>query len=116
MIKRGLTYWYVVWLFLVTAGCNKAPDPLAGFQVDMKEVPTEAIDKDYHDFIQHLPEEERIGAGLYTPYTYFKDDTGKHAIQLQIPITKVIRWYILYYDKDNKRIKVITFDHGDHSS
>ena len=97
----------IVW----TAGCaTQKPDPLAGgnWKPDFHEQPSQAIEKDYHDFIQKLQSE---GNGSAAANDFLEDGTGQHAIILEIfEHHKNASWqYALIYGKDDKRIKVIKY-------
>ncbi len=94
---------------------SKPPsDPLAGWQpADYIAQPNETIVRDYQDYIQKLPSEERKYAGLIQ---FFKDGTGQHAIKIIVPLKRTEWDHILIYDKDNNRIKVIKYASGNYRS
>ena len=87
------------------AGCATHPDPLAGWQGDFSEQPSQAIVSDYQGFIQKLSPEKRRGAGIDD---WLKDGTGQHAIVIRYGINGTLWEHVLIYDKDDKRIKTIT--------
>ncbi len=94
---------------------SKPPsDPLADWQpADYIAQPNETIVRDYQDYIQKLPSEERENAGLIR---FFRDEAGQHAIKIIVPL-KGTEWdHILIYDKDNKRIQVIKYASGNYRS
>jgi hypothetical protein len=96
------------------AGCAAwRSDPLAGGSWKMDFAPTDpAIEKDYQDFIQ------TEGKGRSQATGYFKDGTGQHAVSIEIFIKgENASWqYVLIYDKENKRIKVIKYGYRRYES
>jgi hypothetical protein len=101
--------------FALFAGCAHSPDPMTGWQRDFLHEPDAAIEKDYQDFIKTFkPEGQRPDQAI----GYFKDGTGQHAIE-----TEIFKYhqnaschYLIIYDKDDKRIKIIKFDCGSYQS
>ena len=89
------------------------PDPLAGFHAASKN-PEQVIVDDYQNYIQKLlPEEKKYLGAVF----YFEDGTGQHAVRIESDINGKDCWYhILFYDKDNKRIKIIKYFYGSYSS
>jgi len=102
---------------VLAAGCScsatkPAADPLTGFhhadEADMDK--NKAITDDYKDYIQKLSRKEKQYLG---PILYFGDGTGQHAVQIETDIGGKACWYhILFYDKDNKRTKVVKYFYG----
>jgi hypothetical protein len=96
---------------MVMPGCNcSAPkpiaDPLAGFHVsDLQNLNSnKAITDDYKAYIRTLsPDEQKFASVDY----YFDGRGGQHAVQIRIPLNGTWYEHDLFYDKDNKRIKVI---------
>ena len=116
---------FPIFLLLMTValgfGCaTKKPDPFAGwksiggFTYNLDELRenlghgrdiNEIID-DAQKFIQTLPPNQS-GANL-GPFQLYEDGTGQHAVEFRDfigPYTSV--QYALFYDKENKRVKVI---------
>jgi len=103
-------------MFLLGFGCNTSkptPDPLAGWKVDLDHDPDQAIEKDYHDYIQKLPPKEREHAGLIHMLV---DGTGQHAINMTIGLNGTDWQHVLIYDKNDKRIKTIKYVSGHSAS
>jgi hypothetical protein len=105
-------------MFVLGFGCNASkptPDPLAGWKTDFHEQPSQAIEKDYHDFIQKLQSE---GNGPAAANGFLEDGTGQHAIVLEIfEYNKNASWqYALIYDKEDKIIKVIKYGYRKYQS
>ena len=123
-MKKMIKYFNAIGLIfalcaMVISGCSCSapkpmPDPLAGWQKAYKEEPNEAITKDYKNYIQTLSPEEKKYPG---PIEYFKDQTGQHAVRIEVDIGGKDAWYhILFYDKENKRTKVIKYFYGRYQS
>ena len=93
-------------------GCNTsqpATNPLAGWQKAYNEEPSKIIDEDLNAFItQRSPE----GYRPVEVIGYYKNNAGQHALNLELfEYHKNSSWhYVLVYDKDDKRIKVIKYD------
>jgi hypothetical protein len=115
-------FWFALALCaLVFSGCSlfypkPTPDPLTGFhradEADMDK--NKAITDDYKDYIQKLSPKWKKYFG---PILYFEDGTGQHAVQIETDINGDEAWYhILFYDKDNKRIKVVKYFYGRYRS
>jgi hypothetical protein len=103
-------------MFLLGIGCNTpkpTPDPLAGWQKDYNHQPDSAVEKDYQEYIQKLPPEEKKFA---TVDAWLMDATGQHAILITIGLNGTNWRHILIYDKDNKRIKIIKYVSGHSAS
>ena len=98
-------------MFLLGFGCNTSkptPDPLAGWKI-MHGKNAEDLDKtlagDYQSYIQNLPPNEKNYVGSIF---FFEDETGQHAVTFEVDKYGKDVWnYYLFYDKNNKRIKVI---------
>jgi hypothetical protein len=91
-------------------------DPLTGFhradEADMDK--NKAITDDYKDYIQKLSPKETQCLG---PVFYFEDGTGQHAVRIESDKDGKDCWYhILFYDKDNRRVKVVKYFYGRYQS
>jgi hypothetical protein len=84
-------------------------NPIAGWQLEFKEQPNQAIVNDYQNYIQQLPPKERQFA---TVDEWLKDGTGQHAILITVGFNFTNWRHVLIYDKDNKRIKTIKYADG----
>jgi hypothetical protein len=105
---------------MVISGCScsapkPAADPLAGWQKNYTTQPSDQIiEKDYQDYIRNPSTDEQKFTG---PVLYYHNGTGQRAVQIEIDIDGKDCWYhILFYDKDNKRIKVIKYFYGRYRS
>jgi hypothetical protein len=108
----------LVAMCLLGFGCNTskpAANPLAGWKIDFNEQPSQAITRDYQDYIQKLPPEERTFVG---PVFYLEDGTGQHAFDAEVSIKgKNASWhYAFIYDKENKRVKVVKYGYTKYQS
>ena len=91
-------------------------DPLAGFHAgdDRTLDANKAITEDYKDYIQKLSPKETRYLG---PVFYFEDGAGQHAVRIESDIDGKDCWYhILFYDKDNRRVKVVKYFYGRYQS
>jgi hypothetical protein len=100
----------IIALLTGCAGLVHHPDPLAGWKVDFDHQPDRAIVKDYQGFIQKLPPDQRgYNVG---PIQFYEDGTGRHAIGFEVFVGTYTSWhYLLIYDTENKRAKVIKYGH-----
>jgi hypothetical protein len=115
------TVCFLLAMFLCGFGCSSpkpTPDPLAGWKVlfskDYEKL-DKAIAVDYRDYIQKLPPEERKFVDDYSIW-FYEDGTGQHAVRIEIPLNGTTWEHVLFYDKDNKRIKVIKYANGRYAS
>ena len=109
-------FWLIFPILLAalfwTAGCTtQEANPLVGWKLCFSQDPKNlgpAIMADYQDFIQKLPPKERDYAGIMNT---FEDGTGQHAISIFVSSnhTNAAWYYALFYDKENKRIKVVKY-------
>jgi len=99
------------------AGCSSipTPDPLTGFHFSSlgNLHSNKAITDDYQDYIQKLPKSDR---SFVAHVEFFEDGTGQHAVQISQGVNGT--WWIhdLIYDKDNRRIKAVTYKSGGYRS
>ena len=90
--------------------------PLAGFHYSSlgNLDSNKAITDDYKSYIQKLSPGEKKYMG---PIQFFEDGTGQHAVRIETDINGTDCWYhILFYDKENKRTKVIKYYNGRYQS
>jgi hypothetical protein len=104
--------------FVLIAGCAPKPisDPLAGFHVSSlgNLDNNKTIADDYKDYLQKLSPKETLYLG---PVFYFEDSAGEHAVRIESDIDGKDCWYhILFYDKDNRRVKVVKYFYGRYQS
>lgn len=102
-------------LFWETGCATRTPNPLAGWQFsrldNFDSIPE--IAEDYHSYINNLPRKERTNIG---PIQFFEDNTGQHAVRMEIALNGTDWAYVLIYNKENKRVKVIKYVAGHYSS
>jgi hypothetical protein len=103
---------------LIMAGCaglSHHSDPLAGWKYMYLGQLDQAIVQDYEAFIETLPPDERIQLDKYSIGPY-EDENGNHAVKFEIGKSGIFHgtfWdYVLFYNKDNKRIKVVKYAAG----
>ena len=117
--KLALVFLMLMSLFILGCGCNTSkptPDPLAGFHAsDLGNLDSnKAITDDYKNYIQTLSPEERKYIGVYG---FYENGTGQHAVKIEVDLGGKDCWYhILFYDKENKRIKIIKYYNGRYQS
>lgn len=99
---------------MILSGCSCSttkpqPDPLAGFHAASGKLDPSIV-SDYQNYIENLSPEERTYMG---PMFFYEDGTGQHAVRIETDIGGKDCWYhILFYDKENKRIKVVKYFYG----
>ena len=102
-------------------GCRCAtskptPDPLAGWTMLLSEDYEKldnSITRDYHNYIDKLPDGEKKFVG---PIQFYEDGTGQHAVRIEIALDGTDWAHVLFYNKANIRIKVIKFVSGHYRS
>jgi hypothetical protein len=114
----ALIFLMLMAMFVLGFGCNTSkttPDPLAGWKVDLDHDPDQTIVKDYQDYIQKLPSKQK---GYTGTMHFFEDGSGQHAISIEIfEGNKNASWqHVLFYDKDDKRIKAIRYGYRRYQS
>ena len=108
-----------LWLagIILAAGCGApkpAPDPLAGWKpVDYKHEPDQVVEKDYRDYLDKLPPQERMAA---RPADYLENGTGQHAIVIELALNGHWWYHVLIYDQEDRRIKVVKYSRGRYRS
>jgi len=88
-------------------------NPIPGWQADFNSEPSKAVEKDYQDYIQKLPPNEKPYASATS---WLKDGTGQHAVTIEVDLNGTFWNHVLIYDKDDKRIKVTKFISGHYRS
>ena len=104
-------------LLISIVGCTgpaQHPDPLAGWDRDFYSGPSEqSIEKDYQDYLQALPSRDK---GFIGSVVFYKDTTGQHAVDVKLGVNGTWWDHILFYTKDNIRIRVIIHKNGGYRS
>jgi hypothetical protein len=112
-----LLFYILLAVFVSVVGCTEKPVsvPLAGWKVDVHEQPSQAVMKDYQDYIQTLPPNEKNYIG---PFSYLEDGTGQHAIDVEIFVKgEYASWhYAIIYDKHDTRVKVVRYGYAKYHS
>lgn len=112
-IIKHLSYIAIALALCATAilGCRCSTaksDPLAGFYVDALHGPdsNKTIADDYKKYIQTLSPEERKYTGSIT---FYGNKADEHAVLIEVDLNGTAWYHALFYDKNNKRIKVIKY-------
>jgi hypothetical protein len=91
-------------------------NPIEGWQEIYIGRPDKAIEDDYRDYINKLPPKKRESA---TSIHSFEDGTGQHAVSIRVWLDGMwdgTEWvYVLIYDRNDKRVKVIKYLDGYYS-
>lgn len=119
-IKSSLLIFVVLSVALLgNAGCaTSTPNPLAGwvFCTGKEEANLIAeLGDDYHNYIQKLSPQERNHVHDYD-IRFFKNESGQHAVKIEVALHGAYYEHVLFYNRDNKRIKVIIYSGGRYSS
>jgi hypothetical protein len=112
MKTRQLLSILLVVSLSLTTGCGLLihhPDPLAGWSREIGHEPDPMITKDYQDYIEHLPPEDRRSRG---PVEVFADQTGRHAIRFETGAKRTSHAHVLIYDENNNRTSVKKYIRG----
>jgi len=112
-ITKWLSFVVISLALCVTVifGCRCSTSksgPLTGFRwCSLGELDAnKTITADYKDYIQTLsPEEKKYIGGT----DFFKDDTGQHVVRIEVDLNGTAWYHALFYDTNNKRIKVIKY-------
>jgi hypothetical protein len=111
VFTAGCTYWpllYADWR-------PPHPDPLQGWRECMTSQVDETITEDYRSYIQKLSPQEQQAVSDSCIH-FFRDETGHHAVRIEIPLDNRWRHHVLIYDKANKRTRVIKYHAGGYRS
>jgi len=90
-----------VWL----VGCA-TPNPLVGWHVSNTDNlrANQTITEDCRIYIEKLPSKQK---GFVDSVDYFEDGKGQHAVDIKIGLNGTMWEHVLFYDRQNQRIKVI---------
>jgi hypothetical protein len=93
-------------------------DPLEGWKllIDREsEKLDQAVKDDYRAYIQKFLSKKHYYIDDSNIW-FFENKTGEHAVKIEIPSNGTWLAYVLIYDKENKRIKVIKSKTGRYRS
>ena len=131
--NRGVTaiFLSVAAAFLMVFGCsdNNKTNPLIGWKclgtIGLNNYPSsgplppldKAIIDDYKDFIKQLPTYKstfgpRSESSDILSISFFEDRIGQHAVEIFMPLRGTYLYYVLVYDKSNKKLKIIKYSAG----
>ena len=93
---------------LGVAGCatttsSSNHDPLMGWNFDLGSQPDQAMVRDYQQYIQNLPADEKSRVGIIN---VFKDGTGQHAVRIEVATANGPVEHLLTYDQNGNRVRV----------
>jgi hypothetical protein len=101
---------------LLAVGCTThRPDPLAGWATDLAHQPSPVIVEDYQAYIGKLPPREKHLVDKYSIW-FYRNDAGEHAVRIEIPLNGIWWEHVLYYSKENQRIKTVKYSTGGYRS
>jgi hypothetical protein len=117
VIRFGLILPMVLAALVFVEGCAmfaSHSNPVAGWKRHFGlPYDDNVINKDCQDFIQILPIEQRQSAVFGNCY---EDGTGRHAVQIEVRVegllSGIIWEYVLIYDQNDKRVKVVKYFGG----
>ena len=114
MKTKHLTLLVLASALLVATGCatRLGENPLEGWSVlgtaFVIRCPFgETVAADYQNYIQSLPDRER--ASVHPHDIRFYENEDQHAVEISIPINGIWWKHVLFYDKGNKRAKVVRY-------
>ena len=111
-----LSFYLLFAAFIWVAGCaSPTPDPLAGWKVEIRNAPDAAIVRDYKRYVLTLPPKIQPSVRDYN-IRFLEDGTGQHAIKIEIPYHGAYYEHVLIYNRNDERIKVITYSGGRYAS
>ncbi len=111
-IRIGLCVAFAL-LYLLIGCASPQQDPLASWQIDLKEQPHQAVVDDYKKYIAELSPQEKQSANVID---WRKDGTGMHAVVILIPLDRSWWKHIITYDINDRRVKVIKIFAGKYRS
>ena len=104
----------IIWLVGCTSLLRPHPDPLAGWHFSSQDLDAnKAIKADYVNYIQNLSTREQNATG---PVMFFEDGTGQHAIRIELALNGTDWAYILFYNNENMRTKIVKYRVGHYAS
>jgi hypothetical protein len=105
-----------IWLAgaILAAGCGApkpVPDPLAGWRPSSigNLNANKIISDDYQRYIKNLPPERSQFVGTVD---FFEDGTGQHAVKIRMGVNGAWWEHVLFYDRNDSRIKIIKYSTG----
>jgi hypothetical protein len=104
VVSASSTWWYANPLEVFYRHSN----PIESWK-GASQNPNPAIDKDYHDFISKL---SLLPQDFIIQQNYLEDGTGQYAVTIQVGRKGTYWTYVLIYDQNSKRIKVIKYISG----
>jgi len=139
MIPTRALFSILMTVVLSTVGCVSTTNPLAGWRSDgcscyvdmngscqayVQSIPySKAVSDDVLHFIARMPrhgDNYSHGSGKESNWIFgillFKDGASRHAVEIETVAEGLYLNYVLIYDKDNQRIKVLKFTDGDNFS
>jgi hypothetical protein len=91
-------------------------NPIEGWPICDSRTINKGIHDDYQDYINKLPAKERKCAFIVG---WFQDGTGQHAVSIGVWLDGMwdgTEWeYVLIYDRNDKRVKVVKYLAGYYS-
>jgi hypothetical protein len=132
-----LSFYCLIAAIICLAGCVSTTNPTVGWTPDgnsgfvdmngtcqayVKTIPYgNAVADDVQTFIDKLPVRRGSFADRRESYWIYKislakDGAGQHAVQIHLSLDGDYINYVLFYNKDNIRFKVIKFKSGQYRS
>ena len=115
---RVLTVCILLAIIVVAVGCatRLEPNPLQGWKhlgtaFEIERSFDRAITKDYRDYIATLPIGEKRYVLDYN-ISFFEDGTGRHAVEIAIPVDGIWWKHVLVYGADGNRVSVKRYSAG----
>ena len=110
-------------------GCKPKPppDPLAGWNkyiissdgetsTDTSHLPDQAITADYQAYLNSLPADLSYIAKTQALQCFCVDGTGQRAVEVTIQAYGEVWRHVLFYDKNDKRVKAVKYLLGRYQS
>jgi len=112
--------WILLASFVLAVGCitpKPKIDPLEGWKFsNITNFESNTIVRnDCESYVKQLSPDEQKFLGP-SPFKYYEDETGQHAVTITIGIDGKVWRHVLIYDKDGKRVKAIKYVSGDYRS
>jgi hypothetical protein len=118
---HGVFYFLLLALSIWISGCSEPkpkPNPLVGWSRSQRQNPkyhSQVIISDYNSYIQSLPENVRSQVDE-TAIVFLENQSGQHAVKIEIPINGARYEHLLIYDQNNVRTNTVVFVSGRYSS